>query len=123
MGAYVLHILLTGPVRVGIETLGAHELGAGRYLYVGSAKRGIAQRCARHLRLAREKSGKVHWHVDYLLVDSHCVLAGIDTFPSAEECLVSRRIALRKRVSVPIPGFGSSDCRSGCRAHLYRVGD
>jgi len=25
--------------------------------------------------------------------------------------------------SIPIPGFGSSDCRSGCEAHLIYTGE
>ena len=123
MGAYVLHLRLTGPILLRIRTLGAHELPDGSYLYVGSARRGIAQRCARHDRLARQKSGKIHWHVDHLLADPRCVLEGIDTLPGAMECNVSRRMARRKGISVPVPGFGSSDCRSGCRAHLYRIAD
>jgi Uri superfamily endonuclease len=28
-----------------------------------------------------------------------------------------------KGVTAPVPGFGSSDCRAGCKAHLYRLPD
>ena len=123
MGAYVLRLRVTGAIRLRIKTLGAHELSEGRYLYVGSARRGLAARCARHERLARDKFGKIHWHVDYLLTDPKCVLLGIDSFAADEECRVSRRIARRKGIVIPIRGFGASDCRSGCLAHLYRVGN
>ena len=120
-GAYVLHLTLTRNIQVRIKTLGERELSQGSYLYVGSAKRGMATRCARHGRLADQKAGKIRWHVDHLLVDPRCKLTSIEYFPGAEECRISRRIARRKGITAPIPRFGATDCRSGCRAHLYRV--
>ncbi len=120
-GAYVLHLSLSGPVKMQIRTLGDHVLAPGRYLYVGSARRGTAARCARHERLARMKTGKIRWHIDHLLIHPDCRLVLIDSLPGAEECVISGRIARQKRVVAPIPGFGSTDCRSGCPAHLYRL--
>jgi Uri superfamily endonuclease len=85
----------------------------------GSARQGVAVRVARHRRLAENKSGKPHWHIDHLLVHPHTVWTG-ETMPeNSAECRVSKDIASMKGVTAPVPGFGSSDCRSGCGAHLY----
>ena len=119
-GAYILYLHVNSSLTLSVGVFGDIYLPAGHYVYVGSARRGIAGRIARHKRLAETKAGKLHWHVDYLLGHPQIRLAGEAALPESGECEVSRRIASRKGVSVPIPRFGSSDCRSGCRAHLYR---
>jgi Uri superfamily endonuclease len=118
-GAYVLQLELSGQARLNVGALGEHELKPGRYLYVGSARRGMGARVARHKRLAETKAGIAHWHIDYLLLHPRCRLARVELLPGAEECTVSRSIGGRNGVAVPVPGFGSTDCRSGCRAHLF----
>jgi Uri superfamily endonuclease len=120
-GAYVLVLRLREPARLKVGALGSHRLKAGLYLYVGSARRGIEARVGRHKRLAATKSGKAHWHVDYLLLHSQCRLVTAHILPETEECMLSRSIAERGDAAVPIAGFGSTDCRSGCGAHLYQV--
>jgi Uri superfamily endonuclease len=92
----------------------------GLYLYVGSARRGIEVRSARHERLATSKKGKRRWHIDSLLIHPDSVLTRIEAFPGVGECDLSRRIADLCGITVPIRRFGASDCRSGCPAHLYR---
>ena len=120
-GAYLL--CLEVPCRVVLEagSLGTIALAPGRYAYVGGARRGIAARVARHCRLARAKSGRPHWHVDYLLVHPAVRLAEVVVYERVAECALSRRLACRRGVSVAVPRFGASDCRSGCRTHLYRL--
>jgi len=118
-GSYVLYIDIELPVTLQVGSLGSSVFPAGRYAYVGSARRGIAARVLRHKRLAMQKEGKLHWHIDYLLVNRHTKLAG-EAVPENEiECTVSKRMASMNGVTVPVPGFGSSDCRAKCAAHLY----
>lgn len=121
-GAYIIRLKVKKPLAVHVGSIGEIRLPAGSYLYVGSARRGIAPRVARHRRLAETKSGKVHWHIDHLLVHPHVEWAGATAFAGKSECCVSRRIAARKGSSVPARRFGASDCRSGCVSHFYRVG-
>ncbi len=121
-GAYLVHLRVVAPIELSIGALGMHSIPAGDYVYVGSARRGIDARVARHERLARTKTGKTHWHIDFLLVHPHCRLTRIEIFRGAEECLISRSVSLRKGARAPVTGFGSSDCRTGCIAHLYRLG-
>jgi Uri superfamily endonuclease len=37
------------------------------------------------------------------------------------ECRWSQALAGVKEIHIPLPGFGASDCRSGCTAHLVAL--
>ncbi len=120
-GAYLLHLELSHTIRITVGALGKARFPAGNYIYVGSARRSIASRVARHRRLAENKSGKLRWHIDYLLVHPCTRLVTVRILRGADECACSGKIANRRGSSVAVPRFGSSDCRSGCRTHLYRI--
>jgi Uri superfamily endonuclease len=121
-GAYVLHLDVKGTVTLRAGAIGTITLTPGRYVYVGSARKSIESRVARHQRLAKAKAGKLHWHIDYLLTHPGIELIGRDSYAGYGECDIAQRIASLQGSSVPVPHFGASDCRSGCRAHLFRVG-
>jgi Uri superfamily endonuclease len=118
-GAYVLYFDIELPLSLHVGSLGSRVFPAGHYAYVGSARRGITARVLRHKRLAVAKAGKTHWHIDYLLIHRHAKLTGAEALENKIECAISKRIAAMRGVTVPVPGFGSSDCRARCRAHLY----
>ncbi len=118
-GAYLLFIDIIQPLRLEVGALGMTSLPAGRYVYVGSACGGIEARIARHRRLAERKTGKVHWHIDHLLVNRDIYWVGEQALEGGAECAISGQIAAIKGVTAPVPGFGASDCRSGCEAHFY----
>lgn len=118
-GAYVLHLDVKIPLTLTVGSLGTVFVPAGQYAYVGSARRGVAARIARHRCLAERKAGRVHWHIDYLLTSPNTRWAGETLLEDGIECEISKQFASRKGVTAPVRGFGSSDCRSGCEAHLY----
>jgi histidyl-tRNA synthetase len=94
-------------------TIGGHlrtELGAGRYLYCGSANGpgGLKARLARHAR--RGKS--LRWHIDQLT--ERGAVTGIWVARNGRECDL---VAMLASLPTPVPGFGSSDCAC-CRSHL-----
>ncbi len=120
-GAYCLLITLTRPAIIVPGRLGKVRLEAGRYCYVGSARRGLRQRVARHLRTAQHKPGSGHWHIDALLSHRYARIADAELLPGSNECAVSRTLAETTGVSVPVRGFGATDCRAGCAAHLYQL--
>jgi Uri superfamily endonuclease len=120
-GSYLLLISLAREVSIRIGALGHHRLKRGTYVYAGSARGGIRSRVERHRRLARLKRGPLRWHIDYVLADPHAVLIDALPFPGVDECTLSQALASGPGIDAPVPGFGSSDCTSGCRAHLYRL--
>ena len=109
---YQLFIEVKASVRVSVGRLGTYDFPAGRYVYTGSALRNFEARITRHL----SSSKKMHWHIDYLLA-----AAGVHVLEVRrsveEECAVNRST----RGTIPVPGFGASDCRTGCGSHLKRL--
>ena len=114
-GAYILLIQLKRPAPLPPRWPGK-RLGAGRYVYFGSANGpgGIRARCARHFRTQK----KHHWHVDWLTGVADDLRAA--AFPKRSECDLTARVLGFSGVSVPVDGFGSTDCRN-CKAHLLAL--
>ncbi len=115
-GAYCLVIRLDAATEAAIGRLGCFRLPKGYYIYCGSALRGLAARIARHKRQAK----KLHWHIDHLLALPSARLIETCAYPAPcrMECEVNQAVQSLRGASVPIPGFGSSDCTNGCPAHL-----
>jgi len=114
-GAYALYFELSEPVALPIARLNNPVLDPGVYVYAGSAcgPGGIRARVTRHLR--RDK--RPHWHIDHLSVRVGC--RRVDAFPGGKECDLVADF-LEAGGYVPVPGFGSSDCKT-CAAHLVRL--
>lgn len=117
-GAYILAIRTARPVEITVRGLPAASLRPGWYAYAGSARGpgGLAARIARHLRIGKTP----HWHVDRLT----CAAARIDAlaFPGAYECLLLARLRDLPGATIPLPGFGASDC-TACPAHLVALAE
>ncbi len=120
-GAYRLHIVVTRAAWINVGVRGRYRIPPGRYLYVGSARRNLNQRVARHRQIARGQRSGGHWHIDELLAHRYVKLVHVDLVPRGEECRISLSLAGQSGTEVPIPMFGATDCRAGCPAHLYRV--
>ena len=120
-GDYLLIFERGAEAVLGVGKLGMVTLPAGRYAYVGSAHGpgGLRARLQRHLRPTKVR----HWHIDALTLE-HCpdrIFFRAD--PGREECAWVRALLALPGVTAPIRGFGSSDCREGCPAHLVRLPD
>jgi Uri superfamily endonuclease len=115
-GAYILHITLEAPVHLAGMAHFTGFLPPGSYAYAGSARGpgGLAARLGRHLK--RDKT--IRWHVDRLTVQAARLVPLI--VPGGDECRLMAALLCLPGVCVPLPGFGSSDCRS-CPAHLARL--
>ncbi|MCQ4188591.1 GIY-YIG nuclease family protein [Methylocystis suflitae] len=109
LGAYALWLRLEGPLEV---QAGKRKglLPTGDYLYCGSANGpgGLRARLARHMRPHK----RVHWHIDQVTAEARLLGAFVEE--QGDECALSAALA---DLPIPIPGFGSSDCRR-CAAHL-----
>ena len=115
-GAYVLVIELTAPFGFEVAGLPRARLAPGRYAYCGSAygPGGLKARIGRHLRTDKA----VRWHVDRLTAAGRIV--DFRAVPGGRECDLLARVLDTPGASVPVPRFGSSDCRR-CPAHLVAL--
>jgi Uri superfamily endonuclease len=115
-GTYVLVIQMVRDTDLRVSRLGVVAFPRGYYCYVGSAMGpgGLRARLARHLRQQK----KPHWHIDYLL--RRAPLVETWSAPSAArlECAWVRALLQLPGATLPVRGFGSSDCH--CPAHLVR---
>lgn len=112
-GAYLLLIRLAADLALDLPRFQGRILSAGWYLYAGSARGpgGIQARVARHMRRNKARC----WHVDHLTVSAHAVFAA--GLPDESECRIASVLARLDCCTIPLAGFGSSDCRN-CEAHL-----
>jgi len=113
--SYRLFIRVDRPLEIRIGALGLFTFPAGDYVYVGSAKgKGrLASRLQRHL----SPHKKLRWHIDYLLAQPGVNILQVET-SDRRECPWNQATAGR----ILVPGFGASDCRAGCGAHLKFLG-
>lgn len=111
-GAYVLLIRLESALNLDIPAFAGVTLAPGTYAYCGSANGpgGLAARVGRHMR----KSKLAHWHIDRLTALGRIVAVGVAV--GGRECDLLD-LLLARGATIPLPGFGSSDCRR-CPAHL-----
>jgi Uri superfamily endonuclease len=114
-GTYTLILFSSDEKPVKIGKLGTLLLQPGFYVYIGSAfgPGGLKARTRHHLK----KSNRPHWHIDYLApaLKLHEIWYTHD--PIRREHQWAEIHAGTRVASMPLPGFGSSDC--SCRSHLY----
>ncbi len=110
-GLYILLLHLAREARIEAGALGPRDFAAGWFAYVGSARRNLSQRLARHLRLTK----RPHWHVDALRAAADQVRALAIRGTRRGECGLAAD--MRAIADGSVPRFGSSDCR--CPGHLF----
>jgi len=129
-GSYALEFSLPDPIYLRVGALGEHLIPAGHYIYLGSAggPGGLRARLNRHLNPL--ENHRPHWHIDALHQHAQpvavCWWADMDHPTESPhrsnniriECLWSLLLSSLPDSQVPVPGFGASDCKSGCPAHL-----
>jgi sugar fermentation stimulation protein A len=114
-GVYIAVFYMQRSRFIQIGRLGRFYFHKGIYFYAGSAQRNLAARLERHSR----KKKPLHWHIDYLSVNTEMI--GAITIPGRrkQECQTARELG--KMFELAVPGFGASDCR--CAGHLFYVKD
>jgi Uri superfamily endonuclease len=114
-GTYVLLLSTASDAEIRVGRLGDMQLQSGFYVYVGSAlgPGGVRARVIHHLR----DSPRHHWHIDYLRPHVSVREVWFCHGRKRREHLWARFLSRMSGVSVPMPGFGSSDC--DCEAHLF----
>ncbi|HJM08502.1 MAG TPA: GIY-YIG nuclease family protein [Gammaproteobacteria bacterium] len=109
MQSYQLFIALSQAAEIQIGRLGLFKFPKGTYVYTGSAKRNIDERIARHL----SKDKNLHWHIDYLLAYEQTKIIKVIK-SGLKECVLNAGV----KGGIIVKGFGSSDCKEGCKSHL-----
>jgi Uri superfamily endonuclease len=114
-GTYALIFLSSRERQLKIGKLGTLQLKPGFYIYVGSAfgPGGLKARIAHHCKKAR----RPHWHIDYLGSFLHLIEIWYTYDPVQREHQWAQTLSATRGTSVPLAGFGSSDCR--CKTHLF----
>ena len=113
---YSLLIKIEKKIALNVGRLGNFSFPKGYYVYTGRRRGGVTARIQRHMR--REKH--LRWHIDYLTSTAEAKIIKVIVYDSKaeEECKINKVISKMPKAEIPIPGFGNSDCRSGCRSHL-----
>ena len=118
-GTYILIILFQEDTKISVGSLGTIPFKKGYYFYVGSAMGNtgsatLINRVKRHVSPPEKK--RIHWHIDYLLLNEKSLLIKINLIPSSQklECIIAQ--ALGNISDGLIENFGSSDCN--CKSHL-----
>ncbi|MHC4128146.1 MAG: GIY-YIG nuclease family protein [Planctomycetota bacterium] len=114
-GTYALLLCCRRPARLRIGRLGELRARQGFYLYVGSAlgPGGVGARVRHHER----RAARPRWHIDYLRARTDLVEVWHAHDTRRREHEWAAFASRLPGASVPLGGFGSSDC--GCAAHLF----
>lgn len=111
---YMIQCYLPEEKKITVGKLGTFFFPAGHYIYVGSAKRNIQARVNRHLKIEK----KLHWHFDYFR--PYVQVVKVETFDGEiGECTLFQKLAIERKGTLLVKGFGSSDCR--CHTHLMYI--
>ena len=116
-GVYQLWIRVRRDISLTVGRLGHFVFPTGVHVYTGRASRGLIARVTRHTGRTERK----HWHIDYLLAHPQANLERV-TLSSSDpgaECVVNK--AGGAVGTCVARGFGASDCRERCQAHLWLV--
>lgn len=118
-GLYQLLLYLPENKRIIVGSKGVSNFNAGYYIYTGSAKRNLNARVSRHIKHKK----KLRWHIDYLTSRALCIAHRCYLTPSFSECELHNATLKLSNASMPVKGFGASDCR--CYSHLtyFRLRD
>lgn len=115
-GTYALLLRADKAEELEVGALGEMTVRPGAYVYVGSAfgPGGLRARVGRHAR----GDGALHWHVDYLRAATALEAVWYTHDAERRECTWAAVLRALPGASVPLDGFGASDCN--CPAHLVR---
>ncbi len=117
-GTYLLFIKIIDPIEITIKGKSS-LLNRGYHIYIGSAfgAGGLSSRLHRHLRRKKKK----HWHIDQITSSKFSEIISIGVLLKQRvECELSKIIGDIEK-TVPITGFGNSDCKKKCISHFFKV--
>jgi len=113
---YSILLRVEKKITLNVGHLGHFSFPKGYYVYTGRGKGRVVARIQRHMK----KEKQCHWHIDYLTSASgvKIIKAIVHECKAEKECEINKIVCNLPGAGIPIPGFGSSDCQSGCQSHL-----
>ncbi|MHA1577263.1 MAG: GIY-YIG nuclease family protein [Candidatus Thorarchaeota archaeon] len=120
-GVYVLIIAIPQEIIIDVGSMKKVVFSKGHWVYIGSAQGTTSTSLEYRLKRHFSTSKKIHWHIDYLLSD-HVLLQDAVWAETDQnlECQVVQNLIQTKQFELGPLGFGASDCKSKCRAHLLK---
>ncbi|MBN2497350.1 MAG: GIY-YIG nuclease family protein [Deltaproteobacteria bacterium] len=120
-GTYALLLRIPKACRLRVGSLGLLRFASGLWVYVGSAlgrgSTSLGHRLCRHF----SRSGRRHWHIDYLLASAALPINAVWLeSPARLECALAEALRERPDFQPGPAGFGATDCRGHCQTHLLR---
>jgi Uri superfamily endonuclease len=114
-GTYALVLRVSGRPEIVVGGLGLLVVQPVFYVYVGSAfgPGGVGKRVGRHAGTDKKR----RWHIDYLAAIATLEEVWYTVDSAHRECLWANTFKQMRGATVPLEGFGSSDCR--CPSHLF----
>jgi Uri superfamily endonuclease len=114
-GTYTLILSCANNARIQVGRLGTMQLQRGYYVYLGSAlgPGGLRARIAHHQKLSTQP----HWHIDHLRAHTRLRSVWLRYDGRRREHEWARAILKVKDATIPVPGYGASDC--SCPSHVY----
>lgn len=119
-GSYALVLKLPQAKEIEVGRLGTFNFPKGTFLYCGSAfgSGGLAARINHHFKKLRNFSNEYQWHIDYFIRFTNLVRIYYSHSATNLECIWSQMLANLPAAFIPVRGFGATDCKNRCLAHL-----
>lgn len=114
-GTYALIMENETRKDIAIGKHGNLPIRPGFYIYIGSAfgPGGVSARVSHHIKIQTSP----HWHIDYLRQYAGLIEFWYSLDPRKREHQWALLLEKQSPNSVPMTGFGSSDCQ--CTSHLF----
>jgi Uri superfamily endonuclease len=108
---------LEEPFEQTIPKFGKVSLLPGYYFYCGSAhgSGGLISRVTRHLNL----NFRQFCPIDYIKYQMRISEVWYQINLENNECSLSHYFSIQENAVIAIEGFGASDCKNKCKAHLW----
>ena len=118
-GVYVLIIEIPQNITIDVGAMKDKDFSKGQWVYIGSAQGTASTNLENRLKRHFSKKKKIHWHIDYLLDNQVILKDAILTYTNEKkECQLVQTLIRTLNFEWGPPGFGASDCKSKCAAHL-----
>ena len=119
-GVCILFLHVSEETVLNVGGLGTQNFPKGYYTYTGSAlgkgSTNLKHRLARHQR----KQKQLFWHIDYFLANNNVTIEKTVAAETTKklECTTNCYLKTLADTTIPVNGFGASDCASNCKSHL-----